>query len=89
MLKPIYQNHFEKDLNRTKKRGGDLDKLKEIILLLIEQKPLPLKCRDHFLLGVSKGRRECHIKPDWLLIYKLTETTIIFERLGTHADLFG
>ncbi len=89
MLKPIYQNHFECDMQRAQKRGKDLLRLKEIILLLVEQKPLPAKCRDHMLSGIYKGRRECHVEPDWLLIYKPTEKTIIFERLGSHADLFG
>ncbi len=89
MLNLVYQHQFQKDVQRSQKRGKDLSKLKQVIQMLAEMQPLPLKYRDHRLLGEYKGRRECHIEPDWLLIYKLTEIEIVFERLGTHADLFG
>ncbi len=89
MFNLVYHHQFQKDVQRSQKRGKDLSKLKQIIKMLAERRPLPLKYRDHRLLGEYKGRRECHIEPDWLLIYKLTETEIVFERLGTHADLFG
>lgn len=88
MLEPIYRIHFEKDLKRAKKRGKNLEKLKVLIRLLLEQAPLPCQYRDHVLSGNYKGRRECHIEPDWLLIYKLEGNAIIFERIGSHADLF-
>ena len=55
---------------------------------LIDEKPLEVKFRDHKLTGNYKDRRECHIEPDWLLIYKLESQIIIFERTGTHSDLF-
>lgn len=88
MLIPVYTNSFEKDIKRMQKRSKKIDKLKAIILLLAEQKSLPAKNRDHALIGNYKNRRECHIEPDWLLIYKLEDDKIIFERTGTHSDLF-
>ena len=88
MLQPQYRNHFEKDVKLLKKRGKDLTKLKYIMELLVEEKSLPIKNRDHALIGNYKGRRECHIEPDWLLIYKIDKEVIIFERTGSHSDLF-
>lgn len=71
-----------------KKRGKNLKKLKEILYFLTEEKPLSVKLRDHPLIGNYIGRRECHIEPNWLLIYKKENDTITLERTGTHADLF-
>lgn len=88
MLKLIYTNSFEKDIKTAIKRGKDLAKLKKVIELLATQNPLPTKYKDHRLIGNFIGRRECHIEPDWLLIYKVNEESIIFERIGTHSDLF-
>ena len=85
---PIYTNRFEKDLNLAIKRGFDAEKIKSIARKLINEIPLERKHRDHFLIGNFKDRRECHIEPDWLLIYRIEENKIIFERTGTHADLF-
>ena len=87
-MKIIYRNVFEKDIKRAIKRGLKIDKLKEVIRLLSETQLLPIKYRDHALVGNYKGHRECHIQPDWLLIYKKDETSLILERTGTHADLF-
>jgi mRNA interferase YafQ len=70
------------------KRGNDPELLKNVIRTLIEEEPLERKHRDHLLVGNFKDRRECHIEPDWLLIYRIDENRIIFERTGTHADLF-
>ncbi len=70
------------------RRGKDIEKLKAILTALINEEPLPERQRDHPLVGSYKGRRECQIEPDWLLIYKLVNTEIIFERTGTHGDLF-
>lgn len=70
-----------------RKRGKDPEKLKMMIAMLVADDPLPVHYRDHILAGNYVGRRECHIEPDWLLIYKLTETEIVFERTGSHADL--
>jgi len=88
MLAAIYQKQFEKDIKKAKKRGHDMAKLKHIILKLLEEKSLPTKNRNHKLKGNFKGYWECHIGPDWLLIYKKVPNAIIFVRTGTHADLF-
>jgi mRNA interferase YafQ len=84
----VTTTRFEKDINLAKKRGKDLSKLRKIIELLIEGKKLPMKNCDHWLTGNYSNRRECHIEPDWLLIYKPGEDQIIFERTGSHSDLF-
>ena len=89
MLTPVYTRQFEKDIKRITKRGKNLDKLKIILGSLISEAPLDPLHRDHKLVGNWKGRRECHIESDWLLIYRIESDRIIFERSGTHADLFG
>lgn len=88
MLNRIYQKKFVKDVERVKKRGKDLAKLKIVINLLLEEKSLPEKYKNHKLQGQYKGCLECHIEPDWLLIYIKTTTDIILARTGTHSDLF-
>ena len=81
-------NQFKKDIKRHQKRSKDLSKLKEVIDLLLEKKPLPPKNRDHQLSGEWSGHRDCHIEPDWILIYKILEDELRLERTGTHSDLF-
>ena len=81
-------NQFKKDIKRAQKRGKDLAKLKIIINLLLAEKPLPAKNRDHQLGGKWGGRRDCHIEPDWILIYKILDDEVRLERTGTHSDLF-
>jgi len=88
MLIPIYEKTFQKELERDRKRGKDLKKLTIICKILIDEIPLPMKNKNHKLLGEYKGFWECHIEPDWLLVYKKTNTHVIFCRLGTHSDLF-
>lgn len=88
MLRPVTTKRFEKDLKLMKKRGKNLSKLKEALELLIEEKPLPLKYHDHWLSGNYSNRRECHLEPDWLLIYFPQKNEIVFERTGSHSDLF-
>lgn len=88
MFQPIYTNSFAKDIKLAQKRGKNMEKIKKVIELLVNKEPLPLKCRDHSLIGNFIGRRECHIEPDWLLIYKIDKDDIIFERTGSHSDLF-
>jgi len=88
MLTPAYTQQFERDIKQMKNRGKNLDKLKIIIRSLVAQEPLDPIHSDHRLVGNWKGRRECHIESDWLLIYKTELDHIIFERTGTHADLF-
>jgi len=70
------------------RRGKEIAKLRSVITLLMEEQPLSERLRDHSLVGDWIGRRECHIEPDWLLIYKLLDDEIIFERTGRHVDLF-
>jgi mRNA interferase YafQ len=79
---------FKKDVKRMRKRGKDLEKVKAVIDLLVDEEPLPPKNRDHKLGGNWIGRRDCHIEPDWILIYKLTVDELLLERTGTHSDLF-
>jgi mRNA interferase YafQ len=81
-------NQFKKDIKRLQKRGKDLGKLKSVIDLLIAKQPVPPKNRDHQLSGNWAGHRDCHIEPDWLLIYRLLEDELRLERTGTHSDLF-
>ncbi len=88
MRTPAYTKQFEKDLKRLKKRGKNLQKFKIIAETLISGKPLDSLHRDHRLVGNYKGRRECHVEADWLVIYKADKKQIIFERTGTHSDLF-
>ncbi len=82
------ENSFDDDLKKLKKRNKDLSKLKTVLELLETDTPLPRKYKNHKLVGDYKGFWDCHIEPDWLLIYKKTETTIVLVRSGTHSDLF-
>jgi mRNA interferase YafQ len=79
---------FEKDLRRGRKQGRDLDKLEEIVDLLQEENPLPVRCRAHPLRGNWSGHWDCHIAPEWLLVYRLTAKELILVRTGSHSDLF-
>ena len=88
MLTPVYTRQFERDLKRMKKRRKNAEKLKIILRSLIEEEELDPIHRDHILIGNWLGRRECHIESDWLLIYKVEDYRIIFERTGSHSDLF-
>lgn len=81
-------SQFKKDVKRLQKRGKDASLLKEIILLLASNQSLETKYRDHALIGNYSGMRECHIGPDWLLIYQVTDADLILIRTGSHADLF-
>jgi mRNA interferase YafQ len=88
MLAPVYTRQFEKDIKRVRKQGKNLEKIKIIIRTLLQEQSLDPIHRDHKLIGNYLGRRECHIESDWLLIYKTEEGRIIFERTGSHSDLF-
>jgi mRNA interferase YafQ len=80
---------FLRDIKRIKKRGMDLSKLRHVVTLLSEKQPLPIRYRDHALTGNWIGHRDCHIQPDWVLIYQIDDDDLILERTGTHSDLFG
>ena len=85
-----FTNQFKKDLKLAKKRNKDLDKLFEVVNILADGGALDARYRDHDLSGSYKGTRECHIEPDWLLVYKIVQTarTLQLVRTGTHSDLF-
>ena len=81
---------FQKDLKRIEKRGYNISLLTEVIKKLANGEQLPEKNKDHSLLGEYTGCRECHITPDWLLIYEIADNELILylTRTGTHSDLF-
>ena len=79
---------FKKDLKRTAKQNRDLAKLKKILEQLAIPAPLPPRYKDHKLKGEWIDFRECHIEPDWLLIYTISDFELRLVRLGTHAELF-
>jgi len=90
MLKHTFTGPFKQDRKLMKKRGKDMDKLNDVLALLINEQPLLPKHEDHPLHGTHKGKRECHVEPDWLLMYRVdTENRrIIFHNTGTHSDLY-
>ena len=88
MLKPAYTKQFVKDIKRMQRRRKSQEKIKKIINKLINEERLSPRYKDHKLIGNYKGRRECHVEADWLLIYKIMSAEIIFERTGAHSDLF-
>ncbi|HFI0148192.1 TPA: type II toxin-antitoxin system YafQ family toxin [Streptococcus suis] len=90
MLTLVTTNQFKKDLKRIKKRGLSLNKLETVLECLLEERTLDSKHRDHALVGNYIGFRECHIEPDWLLVYAIDKGQLILtaSRTGTHSDLF-
>jgi mRNA interferase YafQ len=80
---------FERDLRRVNKQGKDLDKLETIVNTLQDRGELPARCRPHSLRGIWAGHRDCHVEPDWLLLYRVTNEALILVRTGSHAELFG
>ncbi len=90
MLKIVLSNRFKKDLKLAKKRGCHIEELKKAVDTLANEKKLEDKYRDHELTGNYRGFRECHIEPDWLLIYRVEkdEIELFLFRTGTHSDLF-
>lgn len=79
---------FRRDIKLAQRRGKETSKLRELILLLAEGKPLPARYQDHPLAGDWKHYRDCHLEPDWLLIYKIDGDDLYLVRTGTHSDLF-
>ena len=90
MLDLVTTAQFRKDLKRIRKRGYDLSKLDDILQSLQREELLPAKHHDHALTGDYIGFRECHVEPDWLLIYAIDKGLLILtaSRTGTHSDLF-
>ncbi len=89
MLSPVRSTQFKRDVKRAEKRGWDMAKLRTLLTLLMEQKPLPSSYREHALKGNWNGYRDAHIEPDWLLIYRIVGDELRLARTGTHADLFN
>ncbi|MCL7453463.1 MAG: type II toxin-antitoxin system YafQ family toxin [Anaerolineae bacterium] len=81
-------SQFKRDVKRMQRQGRELEKLKRVLEALVQEEPLATKYRDHVLVGQYRGTRECHIEPDWVLIYELSETEIVLIRTGSHSDLF-
>jgi len=81
-------SRFKKDLKRAARQGQDLDKLKQVIQKLAIPEALPKEFKDHKLKGEWRDFRECHIEPDWLLIYTITDFELRPARLGSHSELF-
>ncbi len=91
MLGSKTTKQFERDYRLMVKQGKDIEKLKTIMRQLVDQQPLELGYHDHALTGNLRGHRDCHIEPDWILIYRIDRDVreITFVRTGSHADLFG
>ncbi len=83
-----YTTQFKKDYKRIKRQNKDLSKLRCVIEKLSERKPLDPIYYDHSLSGNWKNHRDCHIEPDWLLIYRITQKDLFLERTGSHSELF-
>ena len=90
MLNPTFTGPFKKDHKLMQKRHQEMNKLTDIMALLINEQPLLPKHENHPLHGKYKGKWECHIEPDWTLVYRIDEANrkVVFYRTGSHADLF-
>lgn len=87
-MKLHYTTQFKKDYKRLKRQHKNLEKLERVIRLLVGGEPLDPGYRDHQLTGRWKKHRDCHIEPDWILIYRVTDEALYLERTGSHAELF-
>ena len=87
-MRLLTTRHFNRDLKRARKRGKDIAKLHAVVNILLKGERLPRRCRAHALSGDWQGFWECHLEPDWLLIWKQEEDTLTLVRTGTHSDLF-
>ncbi len=87
--KLIWTKKFSKDVKRAKRRNENLESLQKVIKMLQSGDTLPQECKLHPLKGKYSGYKECHIEPDWLLIWKADSKNVYLTRTGTHSDLFG
>jgi mRNA interferase YafQ len=87
-LNLIYTTQFKKDFKRVSNQNKDISKLETVIEILLSGNVLDPQYRDHSLTGKWKNHRDCHIEPDWILIYQLTKEFLILERTGSHSELF-
>jgi mRNA interferase YafQ len=85
----VTSKQYEKDAKRVRKQGKDMARLVAVVDALRNRRPLDSRHRDHALAGDWRDYRECHIQPDWLLIYRLDERAVALARTGSHSDLFG
>ena len=88
MFAVVYCKKFKKNLDMMIRRGKNPEKIKEVILLLVSGIPLDIRYKDHALSGNLSGFRDCHIDPDWLMIYRIEADTLYLERTGSHSDIF-
>ena len=88
MLRILEVNSFKRDMKRLKRGNFDISKLGEITLKLSKNEKLDVRYSDHALIGNWKGYRECHIAPDWLLIYRIKDDELLLARTGSHSELF-
>ena len=89
MFEILRTSQFKRDAKKPKKRGKDTARLKTVIVLLAQHRDLPAKHKDHQLKAVYKDCRECHVEPDWLLIYRIEANVLQLIRTGSHSDLFA
>ncbi|TVP80165.1 MAG: type II toxin-antitoxin system YafQ family toxin [Puniceicoccaceae bacterium] len=89
MLNPVRSSQFKKDLKKARRQGKDLNLLQAVVTTLADEEPLEECFRDHGLTGNWRGYRECHVNPDWLLIYKVDGEELKLARLGSHSELFA
>jgi len=82
-------SQFKRDIRRQIKRGKDSAKIRQAVEILMSGKSLPGTYRDHPLRGQWRGRRDCHLEPDWILIYRISDDELRLERTGSHIDIFG
>ncbi len=87
-MRIIYTSQFKKDYKRVQKQNKDVEKLRVVIDKLAGKEKLDPRYRDHALSGIWKGFRDCHVEPDWILIYQTTEDILVLERTGSHSELF-
>ena len=88
-MRLLTTRRFDRDLDRSRKRGKSLDKLWAVVDLLLQERPLDPRRRVHRLSGDWAGFWECHIEADWLLIWHRADDDLVLVRTGTHSDLFG
>ena len=88
MLEILKSNKFNKDFKRIQKRNWNIESLKTVIEILASGNSLPDEYKDHSLIGKLSEYRDCHIEPDWLLIYKIEDNFLVLYRTGSHSDIF-
>jgi mRNA interferase YafQ len=86
---PVRSSQFKRDVKKAEQRGKQMDKLRTMLALLIQEQPLPQTCREHPLKGAWKGHRGAHIEPDWILVYRIEGNDLHLTRTGSHTDIFS